>query len=181
MQITNRIITCILIVVLITLNLGCEKKTINPENNFSYKIKNKTYNHEYFSYPALFGGDFHSIYARQISGGFVIETNFTQTTHNTIKMFFVNRDFDLPLNYYGSDDPNFFCSIDDYKGPGGGYYVLDKSYKEGYIKFSHVSEDYVEGSFHLQFIAADKNNPLITNPSKKTTLKNGKFRIVVHQ
>lgn len=179
MQLNNRIFTFLYIFVFITSILGCKKTTINPEYTFSYKINYKTYNHEYFTSPGLFGG-YQSIEARQISGGFVIATNYTHTSHNTVEMYFVNRDFDLPLNHYGSDDPNFSCTLDNYKGPNGGYYVLDRSFKAGYIKFSHVSEEYVEGTFHLRFIAADKSNPLITNPEKKTTLKNGKFRIAVH-
>lgn len=70
--------------------------------------------------------------------------------------------------------------MNKYKGPDGDFYVLDIQDKNGYFKFSHVSEEYIEGSFSFKMVKADRDNPHIIYPNQSIHLKRGKFRMKVH-
>src|SRR5690606_28022817 len=144
-----------------------------------YQIKRKKYQYEYKTYPALFGGSYRTIDARQISGGFVMYANYTETTHNTIDIIFHNTTDDLPKLNSTVANGDFFVTLDHYKGPHGDFYVLDKRY-QGYFRFTHASDEYVEGTFDFKMVKANPNDYHDINPDKTIHLKNGKFKIQVY-
>lgn len=180
MRNANWTVSMIIAFLLVLIWSGCAKKNINPENNLSYKIGLWNYNYSFSESPKIFGGFYRSIDARQISGGFLIYANYTETTHNTINISFLNTVNDLPQDYYAVSDGNLFITMDNYKGPHGDFFILDGTDKDGYFKFDHVSEDYIEGSFSFKMIRADRDDLTITSPKKSIHLKKGKFRIQVH-
>lgn len=110
----------------------------------------------------------------------MINTNYTETTHNTMYFQFYNTVNDLPQTYYAISDGSVFISMDSYKGPNGDYYIRDLSDNDGYIQFDHISEAYVEGNFSFKMVKADPITNAIKTPKKTIHLKTGKFRIVVN-
>lgn len=180
MKKTNWIMLLILVSLFSSLGSSCGKKEIDPENNLSYKIGIKNYNYSYSQSRQIFGGYYRSIDARQISGGFILYANYTATSHNTINISFRNTVNDLPQDYYAVSDGNMWITLDNFKGPHGDFFILDLSDKDGYMKFDHVSKEYIEGSFSFKMIRADRDDQTITAPKKVIHLKKGKFRIKVH-
>ncbi|GEM_PF-1859687 len=159
---------------------GCRKTDIDPDNNLSYQIGAKKYHYPYTSTPGLFGGAWRSIEAISVMGGFYMDANYTSRSHNTLHISFGNTVNDLPQAYYAIRDGQVFISMDNYKQKDDGFYIVDPRDKDAYIKFDHVSSEYVEGSFEFTLVKSDRNNMALIDPGKTIRLKKGKFRIKVN-
>ncbi len=159
---------------------GCRKTEIDPENHLSYQIGWKTYQYPFLNTPGLFGSTWRSIEAKSVTGGFYIEANYSSISHNTLHISFVNTVNDLPQTYYAIPDGQVWISMDNYKQKDGNFYIVDSRDASAYIKFDHVSAEYVEGSFEFTLVKSDKNNLSNIDPGKTIHLKKGKFRIKVN-
>lgn len=164
----------------LTVFSGCRKTPIDPENRLSYQVGLKKYNYPFLSTPGLFGSTWRSIEAISVIGGFYINANYSSVSHNTLYISFANTVNDLPQSYYAIPDGQVWIKMEDYKQKDDGFYIVDLRDKDAYIKFDHVSAEYVEGSFDFTLVKSDPDNIANIQPGKTIRLKNGKFRIKVN-
>lgn len=175
----SRMLLCLILVILAF--AGCRKTTpTDPDNRLSYQVGLKKYNYPFLSTPGLFGGTWRSIEAISVMGGFYINANYSSISHNTLHISFGNTVNDLPRSYYAIPDGQVWIKMENYKQKDDGFYIVDPRDKAAYIKFDHVSAEYVEGSFDFTLVKSDPGNITNIQPGKTIRLKNGKFRIKVN-
>lgn len=170
----------ILLALMVLFQISCRKSNLDPNNQLSYKIGLKNYKYSYYESPQLFGGYYRSIKAENYTTSFVIYANYTAYTHNTLNFYFNKDNLGLLQSVYSVEDPMFFVTLDDYKGAGGNFYILDPRYKKGFVKFTHISEKYVEGTFDFKMVKSDANDLNNIDYSNTIHLKKGQFKIQIY-